>query len=303
MLKYLTNVAVFGTYLIVMGFLGFVLWQALFGAPQKTQGRNNQQDSHSEQQNTDKRLLGSSVAPTPHNPTEEAIADYTRWLAVFTALLVLATVALFYSGERNIEIARESADAAKKSADIATQTLIASSRPWLTMAPKFASDLTVNDNGIMRVAIALNLKNVGKSPANNLIYTVRFIPEYGDAANTMERLIAEMTSKKGSGEWPTNTRFGRSLFPDETTEATRGAQLDKHQVGESYRGVLGIAAVAAYVSEVTGARHYTYFFAGLDLSADGGKKILTFAEGAIPRESLRLGRPEYGQRDEYPMNP
>jgi hypothetical protein len=233
----------------------------------------------------------------------DSISVYTLFLVVFTALLAFVGFIQLNALDRAERIATATAQAAKDSADVAKQTLIVSSRPWLTMEPVFASDLTISPMGVMKVSVALKLKNVGKSPANSLIVVARLIPEYSDAANATERLIAEMTSKKGDGEWPTNTRFGRSLFPDEIYTATKNAQLEKNQVGQSYRGVLGIAAVAAYVSEVTGGRHYTFFFAGFDLPADSGQKILTFSEGTIPRESLRLGTSDYGQRDEYPTHP
>jgi hypothetical protein len=58
------------------------------------------------------------VAPAP-GATDQAIAEYTKWLAIFTAFLVLATIGLFVSGERTVDVARQSANAAKDSADAA----------------------------------------------------------------------------------------------------------------------------------------------------------------------------------------
>jgi hypothetical protein len=137
MLKTVTNITVFGTYLIVFGVFGFLLWQALFAPKQKMEGSNENQATQSEQQHTNKQALRAGTAPAAHNPTEQAIADYTQLLAIFTGLLVLATVALFVSGERNVDVAaqsarsaKDSAEAANKAADVAKSTLIASQRAW-----------------------------------------------------------------------------------------------------------------------------------------------------------------------------
>jgi hypothetical protein len=123
------NTAVYGTFLIVFGFLAIVLWNSLFGTEKIRKQPDKPQATQSEQQRPNEKIGGSGVSPSETKSSDDIIADYTRWLAVFTALLVLATVALFASGERDVEVARQSAEAAKESADVARQALIISQRP------------------------------------------------------------------------------------------------------------------------------------------------------------------------------
>lgn len=172
---------IYGTYLTVVGFLAFVLWQALFGSRDAVENHGKEQTTQSDQQNPGKQMAGSSVAPKPHNPAEEAIADYTRWLAIFTSLLVLATVALFVSGERNVEVASRSADAAKvsaqaakESADVAREALIAANRAWLDMEVQLVGDL-VHETDAARVTIKYTLKNHGTAVATNVIFEPRLV--------------------------------------------------------------------------------------------------------------------------------
>jgi hypothetical protein len=117
MLKTVTSVAVFGTFLCVVVILGFILWRALF----------NPDDGDS------RRSAEAPVAAAQNksNSTDEAIAEYTKWLVVFTGLLVIATVFLYVSGERNVEVARESAKAAKKAVEVAESALILGQRAFI----------------------------------------------------------------------------------------------------------------------------------------------------------------------------
>jgi hypothetical protein len=123
MLKIITNIAVFGTYLIVASFLAFVLWQSFFGTKESADQPDTSQAAHAEQQGVDKNAGRAGPPPTISKATDEAIASYTRWLAIFTALLVLATVALFYSGERNVDAANNSAKSAQDAAGAANASV------------------------------------------------------------------------------------------------------------------------------------------------------------------------------------
>jgi hypothetical protein len=95
----------------------------------------------------------------------------TDWLLVlFNGLLVAATIALFVSGERNVDVARKSAIAAQKAANVAEGTLVATNRPWIQVKSiGIASPLGFgreygNDVG-GGVNLTLVVRNVGKSPA------------------------------------------------------------------------------------------------------------------------------------------
>jgi hypothetical protein len=108
--RMLTSGAVLVVYAVVAIVLGVLLWQSLFGSEVLTTARPEQ---------TERNLHGDQAPPVAHSRAEETIAEYTRVLAVFTGLLVLATIALFVSGERNVKVATEAAKAAQDAANAA----------------------------------------------------------------------------------------------------------------------------------------------------------------------------------------
>lgn len=100
--------------------------------------------------------------------TDERIADYTWWLAVLTAGLVLSGVIQFGFLLRSDRTARIAADAAKKSADVAESILIATQRPWIEITEmRVASPLVFDEQG-GRVTIEASLRVVGQTPALNV---------------------------------------------------------------------------------------------------------------------------------------
>jgi hypothetical protein len=176
----IANIALFCGFLLIAVVTVFFLWQTLF--PSKDhRAKPNAQATHSEQQSGNKDLGGTSVAPAHTNPAEEAIAEYTRWLAFFTAALVFATIALFISGERNVEVARESAEAAGRSANaakeaadaarnsitLAKDTMQLDQRAWIVLesiAPVPLIPEVGKTFGVTGV-----IKNTGKTPARNIV--------------------------------------------------------------------------------------------------------------------------------------
>src|SRR5215216_1312146 len=99
--SWLVDVAIFIAFLLIVAVLGLFLWQTLFASEEHGEGREQPAIAQSQHQPRHEDSIGGSPAPRTHNPTEEAIATYTKWLAIFTPFLVLATISLFISGERN----------------------------------------------------------------------------------------------------------------------------------------------------------------------------------------------------------
>lgn len=129
--------------------MGVFLWQTLFGA-----------ESH----------VAHGTVPTHTNSAEEAVAEYTRWLAFFTAALVFATFALFVSGERNVEVAgrsadaaRESAVAAKKAVELSDRTAQLQLRAYVTLVAGKIQVVNVTQGG-RAIQITIELKNSGQTP-------------------------------------------------------------------------------------------------------------------------------------------
>lgn len=168
MLRIVTNTAIFGTYLIVIGFLGFVLWQSLFSSKKIDQGESDENAANTEQQYISKQASRGRTSPSSSETVNDAIVTYTKWLAIFTALLVLATVALFASGERNVDIAEKAANAAKKSAEIAKQALFATQRAVIGTDGFGAGVMYRNDGIVNGYVIEIKWENSGSTAALNV---------------------------------------------------------------------------------------------------------------------------------------
>lgn len=108
------------------------------------------------------------MPPSHSNPTEEAIAEYTKWLAVFTAFLVLATIGLFVSGERMAKISKFSADAANRSAEIAERALIAGQRAFVSVSFEPSASKSVETNKITTWNFTPIWWNAGDTPTRNM---------------------------------------------------------------------------------------------------------------------------------------
>jgi hypothetical protein len=123
MSKMIANIAVFGAFSLMVLVLGFFLWQTLFGSEKNSYTNSKSEITDNDHQPRKENSLGDRTVPRSPNSTEKAIAEYTKWLAIFTLFLVLATVGLFISGERNVDAAKSSANAARDSA-IAAQNAV-----------------------------------------------------------------------------------------------------------------------------------------------------------------------------------
>lgn len=265
MLKTITSIAVYGAYITVAVFLAFVLWQSLFISDDSEGRSNKDRATHAEQQHADKQIAGTALPPKAHNPTEQLIADYTRWLAVFTALLVLATVALFVSGERNVEVAtkaanaaRDGAEAAKQAAEIAQKTLIASQRAWIRIDEigLGGGALAFDKNGAS-ISISFKITNVGNSPAINITPHVWLIAlKNGGPFSLQEqqRLCNDIRNKP--------FQIGFTLFPNEqfpTNMGIGGWSLGTNISPDEVKLGLEVSADKKHVAlEVFGCIDYTF---------------------------------------------
>jgi hypothetical protein len=174
MLKMPLNIAIFGAFLLIVAVLGFFLWQTLFLTKQHGHSPENSEPAYSEQQPSKEHSLRTSSSQGGHNPTEEAIAEYTKWLAIFTLFLVLATIALFISGERNVGVAYMAADAAQKSTHIAGQALISSQRPVVSLKG-IAHRSIMNQGQVVSWIVTPVMENTGSTPGVGFITTTNFV--------------------------------------------------------------------------------------------------------------------------------
>jgi hypothetical protein len=264
MLRNLISIGIFGAFLLVAGFFAVVLWGSLFGTEKIENQSRETQRTQAEQQHPGEQFAGSGAITRGSNPTENAIAEYTKWLAIFTALLVLATIALFVSGERNVEVARQSANAAKNSAEIAKETLISTNRPWISIvAPTIESQLTWEEKGA-RVTIGITVNNVGKNPAFDItveVYPFVMGPENHDIGAAVRKFCGEVRQRQI--ERAASGQSGDVLFPNESLPQHHGLLFARQEVeqGAKSMGINFFSPVVVicvdYNSSVTKKSHAT----------------------------------------------
>ena len=175
------NVAVFGAFLLMALVFGFFLWQTLFASKEYSGRETESKSAYSEQQGGNEDSLKSSIPPSASKPaTDEAIAKYTKWLAIFTMFLVLATLGLFISGERSVEVAGRSANAAKDSAKAAQNAVELADK---TAARQLRAYVWVKMTTVRyppkepdRIGIGFEMTNSGQTWAQNITIRTAIIP-------------------------------------------------------------------------------------------------------------------------------
>ncbi len=165
----------------------FVLFSALVGmiafSSQQTEGDDNAQPSVTERGNSHDG--NSAVDKTASDRSKETkkkrdwyytfIERPTDWLLVlFNGFLVLATIALFVSGERNVEAANRAARAAGDSATAAQTAVELSDK---TAERQLRAYIGVNsmdvkvypfEKGEFAFIAHIEMRNFGQTPANNM---------------------------------------------------------------------------------------------------------------------------------------
>jgi hypothetical protein len=151
----------------------------------KTQAPNSTKTAKTPQANA-KNLSSPEILPIPQQTNKESPKvtekqnDHSSpnwWLVYLTAALALVmivqSIAMSLQAhwlkrqteeiKQSLAIAEDTANAAKKSADVAEKTILATQRPWISVRPLFENGLkfALNED----ILIKFKLKNVGNSPA------------------------------------------------------------------------------------------------------------------------------------------
>jgi hypothetical protein len=144
----------------------------------------------------------------------DAISIFTFWLVIATIVLgIIAYVQIDFL-RRAEDISTQTAKAAKDSADIAKDALVAANRPWIQVQAQVGGPIFYNVNGV-NITINYHLKNIGHSPATNVFVDAHiFAPAIGvdggsfNARDELDRIIAATNARP---QMP----LGFPLFPDE----------------------------------------------------------------------------------------
>ena len=149
--------------------------------------------------------------------TDWLLMAFTGAVAVFTLLLVLATVLLFVAGERqrrssqeiatlqresfekvaaeqsndmkqSISVATKSATEAKLANELSRELFISEQRPWLLWNVQNAVSI-INDGRQLNITINGTIRNIGKTPALNVTYFGKFYSPRPNEAAIMNCLL------------------------------------------------------------------------------------------------------------------
>lgn len=137
MLKMIAQVTAAGSFVIVVAFIGLVLFRTLFAPTQPVATDNGIAVSQSEDAASDQRPFGAGGSTAPNATPDDVIAEYTKWLAILTALLVLTGMFQIAYLAKSDVTATAAADAANKSAQVAKEALVEVQRAFV-----FPADLS-----------------------------------------------------------------------------------------------------------------------------------------------------------------
>jgi hypothetical protein len=178
MLKLLAIAAICSAVVLFASLVGML---ALYSS-QHSEPYDQEQPSESESPQSQDR--NPAANPTANNSNKESHQEWyygfvdrpTDWLLVlFNGLLVLATIALFISGERAVGVARISASAAKESAIAAKQSATtadevgrAQTRAYVSIKSAKLVFIGPEANPFTTIVVS----NGGRSPARNFLWEV-----------------------------------------------------------------------------------------------------------------------------------
>lgn len=197
MLENLARIFAIGAFVVVVGFLGLILWQSLFGSEIQNKPANAEA-AQTEQQSPPEKLLGGGAV-------DVAIAKYTRWLAVFTALLVLVSVFQFGFLIQANQTATKTANAAKESANVAKQALVNAQRAFVFLEG-ITTKRNIDSAGNTITWIFFPVwKNSGSTPTKIFRFFLNMkpfdgdLPEDFDFADGVGELIETFIPPQGVG--------------------------------------------------------------------------------------------------------
>jgi len=225
----------------------------------------------------------------------DSISVFTFWLALCTILLaIVAVVQLGYIG-RAETISEKSANAAKKAADIARDTLIASQRSWVSVKASISGPLIFDKNGAT-TTIAIEMSVIGNTPALRINPHVWMsVMRSGTPVPFQEH---ELKCQEARTE---RAFFGFTLFPGETFPAAVGGGSYSFGVKASSADIESALPLSADKKAVNlyvfgcvdytfptdpEGHHQTQFF--YEVQRNGPPGLVNADAGRIPPEQLEL---------------
>ncbi len=130
--------------------------------------RSYQQQHQAQQQTSAEESQKETNNVSLSDNAEDAIAQYTLLLSVFTGLLAFFALIQIYFLIENQRTSTEAANAAKKSAQIAERALIAGQRAFVSVAYRPSANLGDKDGKITNWTFTPIWSNAGDTPTRNM---------------------------------------------------------------------------------------------------------------------------------------
>src|SRR2546423_1741671 len=209
---------------IVFGFLiGSVFWAAVLGwqaayAPTDAEKQKCYDAAHNAGHKSEE------CKSFWERSTSDPVAFFTLVLAFSTIGLWVATVFLYWAGERqfrhirrsaaiqsrdmqaSIKASQASVEVAKRAADIADRGVVLTDRPWIALSLEIRGALKFTADAI-EIDVRGIFKNVGRSPALNIWFYMKLFEstvEAGERASDLARKYRNV---------PISGGYGAVLFP------------------------------------------------------------------------------------------
>jgi hypothetical protein len=236
---------------------------------------NNANDEIRIRQNPSSRpfkvAINSVPPPTPPTNEEKAEKERNRKYKTLKSLLELGmTVGTIGLLGVNLLLWHST----KQSIEISQKQLEMSERPWISVSlPLITEPLTIDSSGNVSTAIQFDAKNIGRTPAKEVIEEVPFVLTGGFVYPTLQKLCSV-----NAGDTSVSGPIGQTLFPNESLMPTsysvtgHAIKLSPGTYGAgSFYSVVGCIIYKSFVSDQT---YYSGF--GYTISVKiNGMHILT----------------------------
>lgn len=161
--------------------------------------------------------------------------------------------------------AKASADQARRSADIAQAAFAAGERAWITVEMGKVEDFYIARDGGIGAMIALDIKNIGKTPALNAHTLVDMILDYSEAPDALAELCKRnlFSDQKSS----------RMVLPQQSYTRKWGPNCHPYEVAKQPHGFLFpvIIGCVTYQTLPDNELRQTAFAFALSVSDDKGE--------------------------------
>jgi hypothetical protein len=232
---------------------------------------------------------------------------YWKWSIALTLLTIALTSAGIYVANSALKASWRAVDEARRQAEIARFSLIASDRPWLQVT-SFRPDILRVKDSIVGISSTVAIKNVGHSPALNVQIMTAILPSSGGGdLKFPEEGVCQTLRRK-----PYNI-FSNVIFPGEENvidsaqssfvialEDVLKAQgiMNDAQVNQYYGTYLLLMGCIVYQSAATAPiQHSTSFGFILDRKCPErpfGCALEIMQEEDIPGDQLQVRTPFKG---------